>query len=142
LRGGGKRRCKRRAIVCEAASTRDRGDLARGKVELPNPGIVGVSYEQVSAAVYGNSRRLVERGFLCRAVITAGAGNTVAGNRRDDVCDMVHFADAVVERVGDEEIPASIDRNCIRGAERCSLGQPVVAQVARPATCDRGDDTS
>ena len=107
LRGG------RRAVVAGATGGSvpgNGGDHARGKVDLADAFAVEFGDEEVAAAVHGDADGDIDLRGGGQAVVAAGALQPVASHRGDDTRGKVDLADAVVERIGDEEVSAVVHR--------------------------------
>ena len=71
---------------------------------------------EIPRSIDGDTARLVQSRARRRTAIAREAGLAIPGDRRDHAVRR-HFANPVVERVGDEEVPAGVDGDPDRGTQ-------------------------
>ena len=109
-------------------------------VDAADAAIEAVGDKDVAGPVDCDAIGLVERGPRRRSAIAGVAGLAIAGDCRDDAAPGIDAADAVVEGVGETEIPGLIEGNIERAVQQSRLGRAAIAGKALRAGPDRRCD--
>ena len=73
---------------------------------------------------------MIQFGRLCIAAVAEESGVAVSGDRIDDAIRS-DFADAVIDRVGDINVPRFVDRHAARPVQQCIRGRAAVVVLAK-----------
>src|SRR5262249_26338974 len=128
------------AIVALCPGAGDGGDQPRGGQHLPDAVVVRVGDEQVTCVIHCHAIGGTELGLCGRdavAVVASCAGPRDGG---DQPRGGQHLPDAVVVRVGDDQVPCVFHCHAIGGTELGLCGRDAVAVVASCAGAGHGGD--
>src|SRR5690242_4908303 len=106
------------------------GDNAGGGIHPTNARVVKVGDEQVAGPVQRDAERAVQQGVGSGPAIAAGADNAVAGHGGDNAGNGIHPPDAIVARVGDEQVAGAIHHHAVRELQTGAGCEPAIAAVA------------
>ena len=127
-RGGG--RSAVAPVVSETVS--DNGvDCARGMIHLPHDVVAGVRDEEVAGGVQDHVCRGVEERRCGLAAVAAVARGPHPSDRGDHAGGEVDLTDAVIPRVGENQVPGGIEAEAQRISDRGCGRLAAVAAIAR-----------
>src|SRR5437868_9778357 len=117
-----------------------RNGTRAGLDNFTNAVVSPVSDKEVAAAVESYAPRKPKLGAGSGAAVSAKAHGTVSRHGGDDA-ERIHFANAEIILVGDEEVATPVYSNSNRTTELGHDGQATVTTESKcPVTCYGGDD--